>query len=74
MPNTNGYEMCSFLRKTDQFKEIPIVMLTGHDGIVDRIKAKMAGSNDFLGKPPNPAKVIQVVQKHLETRAIASSS
>ena len=72
MPNTNGYEMCSFLRKTPQFKDIPIVMLTGHDGIVDRLKAKMVGSNDFLGKPPDPVKVIQAVQKHIGQTATAT--
>ncbi|HEY9828336.1 MAG TPA: response regulator [Stenomitos sp.] len=63
MPNTNGYEICSFLRKTAVFKDIPIVMLTGHDGVIDRLRAKMVGSTDFLSKPPDPTKVVQVVQK-----------
>jgi two-component system, chemotaxis family, response regulator PixG len=63
MPNTNGYELCSFLRKSPLFKELPIVMLTGHDGVIDRLRAKVAGSTDFLGKPPDPARVVEVVQK-----------
>ena len=66
MPNTNGYEICSFLRKSAQFQDLPIVMLTGHDGIVDRLRAKMAGSTDFLGKPPNVTKVLQVLEKYLQ--------
>ncbi len=65
MPNTNGYELCSFLRKSPLFKELPIVMLTGHDGVIDRLRAKVAGSTDFLGKPPDHKKVIEVVQKLL---------
>jgi two-component system, chemotaxis family, response regulator PixG len=65
MPNTNGYELCSFLRKSPLFKELPIVMLTGHDGVIDRLRAKVAGSTDFLGKPPDPKRVIEVVQKLL---------
>jgi chemotaxis family two-component system response regulator PixG len=66
MPNTNGYEICSFLRKSPVFKQTPIVMLTGHDGFIDRFRAKAAGSSDFLSKPPEAQKVSQVVQKFLE--------
>jgi two-component system, chemotaxis family, response regulator PixG len=65
MPNSNGYELCSFLRKTSTFRAVPIVILTGHDGVIDRVRAKMAGSTDFLGKPPDESKVIQMVEKHL---------
>jgi two-component system, chemotaxis family, response regulator PixG len=65
MPNTNGYELCSFLRKSPLFKELPIVMLTGHDGVIDRLRAKVAGSTDFLSKPPEATKVVEVVQRLL---------
>jgi two-component system, chemotaxis family, response regulator PixG len=74
MPNTNGYELCSFLRKSPLFKELPIVMLTGHDGVIDRLRAKVAGSTDFLGKPPDPARVIEVVQKLLGEGSSRNSS
>jgi two-component system, chemotaxis family, response regulator PixG len=65
MPNTNGYELCTFLRKTSTFQEIPIVILTGHDGVIDRVRAKMVGATDFLGKPPDADKVKQVLGKYL---------
>ncbi len=67
MPNTNGYELCTFLRKTTTFQEIPIVILTGRDGVIDRVRAKMAGSSDFLSKPPDPVKVLQILRKFLQT-------
>ncbi|MFN5140705.1 MAG: response regulator [Pseudanabaena sp.] len=66
MPNTNGYELCTFLRKTTTFQEIPIVILTGRDGMIDRVRAKMAGSSDFLSKPPDAAKVLQILHKFLQ--------
>ncbi|TYQ29908.1 response regulator [Pseudanabaena sp. UWO310] len=66
MPNTNGYELCTFLRKTTTFQEIPIVILTGRDGMIDRVRAKMAGSSDFMSKPPDPAKVMQIMRKFLQ--------
>jgi two-component system, chemotaxis family, response regulator PixG len=65
MPNTNGYELCTFLRKTSAFQNTPIVILTGNDGVIDRVRAKLAGSSDFMAKPPEPTKVLQVVQKYL---------
>lgn len=65
MPNTNGYELCTFLRKTSAFQQTPIVILTGHDGVIDRVRAKMVGSSEFLAKPPERSRVLQVVQKFL---------
>jgi Response regulator containing a CheY-like receiver domain and a GGDEF domain len=66
MPNTNGYEFCTFLRKTSQFKEVPIVILTGNDGVIDRVRAKIVGASDFMGKPPEASKVLQMVQKYIQ--------
>jgi len=69
MPNTNGYELCTFLRKTSQFKEVPIVILTGNDGVIDRVRAKIVGASDFMGKPPEPSKVMQMVEKYIKAEA-----
>lgn len=65
MPNANGYEICGQLRKLSIFKQTPIVILTGNDGIVDRVRAKMVGSTDFISKPVNPDLVLQTIKKHL---------
>ena len=65
MPNTNGYEICSQLRKLSFFKQTPIVILTGNDGIVDRVRAKMVGSTDFLGKPAQPQQVLNTIKKYI---------
>ncbi|MEM7593881.1 MAG: response regulator [Cyanobacteria bacterium P01_A01_bin.83] len=65
MPNTNGYEICSQLRKLTFFKTTPIVILTGNDGIVDRVRAKMVGSTDFLGKPATSEQVLETINKYV---------
>lgn len=65
MPNANGYEICAQLRKLSFFRHTPIIILTGNDGIVDRVRAKMVGSSDFLSKPVNGEVVIKVIRKHL---------
>ncbi|MFM7577394.1 MAG: response regulator, partial [Microcystaceae cyanobacterium] len=69
MPNANGYEICTQLRKLSLFKNTPIVILTGNDGIVDRVRAKMVGATDFLGKPVNSETVLQTIRKYLKEAA-----
>ncbi|MBE9210878.1 response regulator [Nostoc sp. LEGE 06077] len=65
MPKVNGYEICSQIRKTPSLKNVPVVILTGKDGIVDRMRAKLVGATDFLGKPVEQDKVLNVLHKYL---------
>lgn len=65
MPIANGYEVCSQIRRISQFKNIPVIILTGNDGIVDRVRAKIVGSSEFLSKPIKPEKVLAVVRRYL---------
>ena len=69
MPIANGYEVCSQIRRISQFKNIPVIILTGNDGIVDRVRAKIVGSSEFLSKPIKPEKVLAVVRKYLLSTA-----
>lgn len=71
MPNTNGYEICSQLRKAPSFRNTPIVILTGNDGIVDQVRARLVGATDFLSKPVEAGKVLSTVSKHLSPSALA---
>jgi chemotaxis family two-component system response regulator PixG len=70
MPNTNGYEICSQLRKLACFQDTPIIILTGNDGLVDRVRAKLVGASDFLSKPIDADIVLNTIRKHLKQRAI----
>ncbi|MGC9505010.1 response regulator, partial [Baaleninema sp.] len=66
MPVANGYEVCTQLRRMSQFQNTPIAILTGNDGVVDRVRAKMVKASDFLSKPINAEKVIETVKRLLE--------
>jgi two-component system, chemotaxis family, response regulator PixG len=66
MPNANGYEICSRLRKIDAFKNTPIVILTGNDGTIDRVRAKVVGATDFVTKPVQSEFVLGIAQKYLQ--------
>ncbi|MEM8672930.1 MAG: response regulator [Cyanobacteria bacterium P01_G01_bin.67] len=66
MPNTNGYEVCEKLRRIAHFRHTPVVILTGNDGVIDRVRAKMVGASDFLSKTKVDGEtVLQVLDKHL---------
>jgi chemotaxis family two-component system response regulator PixG len=65
MPNADGYSVCKFLHETEVFKQTPIIILTAHDGVVDRTRAKLAGANDFLGKPPDRQELLAKIESYL---------
>ncbi|MER3435360.1 MAG: response regulator [Leptolyngbya sp. ERB_1_1] len=65
MPIANGYEICAQIRRVSAFKEVPIVILTSNDGIIDRVRAKLVGSSGFLAKPVDIDRVLAVVRKAL---------
>jgi len=68
MPVASGYEVCSQIRRISSFKDVPVVILTGNDGIIDRIRSKASGSTDFISKPLDVAKVLATLRHYLPDR------
>ncbi|MGD1901124.1 MAG: response regulator [Geitlerinemataceae cyanobacterium] len=65
MPVANGYEVCTQLRRMSAFEATPIVILTGNDGVVDRVRAKMVKASEFLSKPVDRNKVLATIERLL---------
>ena len=65
MPNLDGYELCSLLRKHSRFKDLPIIMVTGRTGFIDRAKAKMVRSSGYLTKPFTQSELLKAIFKHI---------
>lgn len=65
LPNADGYSICKFLRETPVFKKTPIIILTARNTQLDRFRAMQSGATEFLGKPPQPQELLQMVQKYL---------
>ncbi len=65
MPIANGYEICAKVRKISMFQDTPIIILSGNDGIVDRVRAKRVGATDFLTKPVDPRQVRSKLRKYV---------
>jgi twitching motility two-component system response regulator PilG len=74
MPDIDGYQLCSLCRKSSVLNDIPIVMLTGRDGILDRVKAKMVGAVGYISKPFLPQELVKVVSTYLPIKNIRRNS
>jgi twitching motility two-component system response regulator PilG len=48
---TDGYQLCRTLRDLPEFRETPILLVSGHDGFIDRMRGRLAGATDFVAKP-----------------------
>ncbi|HOC93329.1 MAG TPA: response regulator [bacterium] len=66
MPRMNGYQVCKLLKRDPAFKHIPIVMLTAKSAETDRIWGLKAGSDEYLTKPFNYAKVKEVIRRFVK--------
>jgi twitching motility two-component system response regulator PilG len=65
MPELEGYEICAMLRHSTAFRLVPIIMLTGKDGFIDRVRARMVGATDYLTKPFADTELITLVEKYI---------
>ena len=65
MPQLDGYELCGMLRQSTAFRQTPIIMLTGKDGFIDRVKARMVGSTDYLTKPFGADELLMLLEAYI---------
>ena len=65
MPDTNGYNLCQFLRNSETFKDVPIIIMTSMDGVINRTRAKLVGAKDFLSKPFTQDDILKMIQKYV---------
>jgi twitching motility two-component system response regulator PilG len=64
MPHMNGYQLCKIVRANETTRNVPVVMLSGRDGLFDKMRGRMSGANDYITKPFEPATLIDALNKH----------
>ncbi|NJK34650.1 MAG: response regulator [Oscillatoriales cyanobacterium SM2_2_1] len=74
MPVINGYELCAQIRRIPEFQSIPIIILTGNDGFVDRLRTKITGATNFLSKSAGTERILAMIQKYLPAQIDADVS
>ncbi len=65
MPNVNGYEICGQIKRISSFAQTPVIILTGKDGLLDRVRAKVVGSSEFISKPISKIAIGNALEKWL---------
>ncbi len=61
MPRLDGYQTCSLIKKNPRFKATPVIMLSSKDGLFDRARGRMVGSDQYLTKPFTKDSLLQTV-------------
>jgi len=61
MPRLDGYQTCALIKKSQRFRFTPVIMLSSKDGLFDRARASMVGSDRYLTKPFTKDSLLQTV-------------
>ena len=63
MPRLDGYQTCAIIKRNARFASVPIVMLSSKDGVFDKARGRMVGSQDYLTKPFTKDQLLQTVKQ-----------
>lgn len=68
MPRLDGYQTCALIKKNPKFSGTPVIMLSSKDGLFDRARGRMVGSDEYLTKPFTKDSLLKAVSEHLALR------
>ena len=69
MPRLDGYQTCALIKKNAKFHATPVVMLSSKDGLFDRARGRMVGSDQYLTKPFTKESLLKAVAAHVKGRS-----
>ena len=69
LPRMDGYNICQVIRKNMAYRDLPIIMLSGKDGLFDKMRGKLAGSTEYMTKPFDSGELAQTVKRYLDSPA-----
>lgn len=61
MPRLDGYQTCAIIKRNPRFAQVPVIMLSSKDGVFDKARGRMVGSDDYLTKPFTKEQLLRVV-------------
>ncbi|HSI95197.1 MAG: PleD family two-component system response regulator [Methylophilaceae bacterium] len=65
MPRLDGYQTCTLIKKNERYRNIPVIMLSSKDGLFDRARGRMVGSDEYLTKPFTADSLLDAVTRHI---------
>ncbi|MDJ0955258.1 MAG: twitching motility response regulator PilG [Arenicellales bacterium] len=67
MPRLNGYQTCTLIKNNRHFKQTPVIMLSSKDGLFDRARGRIAGSEEHINKPFTEVDLLSAIDKHVSS-------
>ncbi len=62
MPRLDGYQTCAIIKRNPRFAQVPVIMLSSKDGLFDKARGRMVGSQDYLTKPFTKEQLLRAVE------------
>ena len=63
MPRLDGYQTCAIIKRNPRFAHVPVIMLSSKDGLFDKARGRMVGSEEYLTKPFTKDQLLRAVQQ-----------
>ena len=67
MPKLDGYQTCTLIKRNPRFKSTPVIMLSSKDGLFDKARGRMVGSDQYLTKPFTQETLIEAIKAFITT-------
>ncbi|WP_142811096.1 response regulator [Tepidiphilus olei] len=74
MPRLDGYQTCALIKQNPKFRHIPVIMLTSKDGVFDRARGQLVGSDEYLTKPFTKNELLEAIARHWPPKSEAHAS
>lgn len=65
MPRLDGYQTCALIKNNQEFKSTPVIMLSSKDGLFDKAKGRIVGSEQYLTKPFSRDELLSAIRRHV---------
>jgi twitching motility two-component system response regulator PilG len=69
MPRLDGYQTCAIIKRNPRFAAVPVIMLSSKDGVFDKARGRMVGSEDYLTKPFTKEQLLRAVAQYNPARS-----
>ena len=63
MPRLDGYQTCAIIKRNPRFAQLPVIMLSSKDGLFDKARGRMVGSEEYLTKPFTKEQLLRAVEQ-----------
>jgi twitching motility two-component system response regulator PilG len=69
MPRLDGYQTCALIKHNEMYRDTPVIMLSSKDGLFDRARGRIVGSEDYLTKPFTKEELLGAIRKFAAPKA-----